>query len=72
MQGYDIEVHQEKIKNKNIFVANCLNLGIASQGHTYEEALENIKDAIELYVAECPEAIPKKMLSPPLITRMFL
>lgn len=52
----DIVINREKLSNGNdIFVAHCINLGIASQGKTTEEALKNIKDAIEGYLEEQPE-----------------
>lgn len=31
------------------FVAQCLEVDVASQGETEEEALANLKEAIELY-----------------------
>ena len=31
------------------FVAQCRDLVIASQGHTEEEAVENLRDALQLY-----------------------
>jgi len=73
-QGFDIAVNEELINGKKIFVAHCLNLGIASQGYSYEDAFENIKDAIKLYLEECPEKIPKRQtqLLPPMATRLFL
>jgi len=33
----------------NWFVSQCLELDIASQGETEEEALSNLKEALELY-----------------------
>ena len=36
-------------------VATCLENGIASQGHTIEEALENLKEALSLYFEDEPE-----------------
>ncbi len=52
----DIVINKEKLSDgKPIFVAHCTNLGIASQGYTTEEAMENIKEAIELYLEEQPE-----------------
>lgn len=73
-KGYDIVVNEEFVDKKKVFVVNCLNLGIASQGNTYEKAIENIKDAIKLFLEECPEQIPKKQeeLLPPMATRLFL
>lgn len=31
------------------FVAQCLNVNVATQGDTYEEAVRNIQEALELY-----------------------
>ena len=39
-------------------VATCLENGIASQGHTIEDALNNLKEAMELYFEDEP-APPK-------------
>ena len=52
----DIVINREKLSNgEPVFVAHCINLGIASQGSTTEEAIKNIKEAIELYLEEEPE-----------------
>ncbi|MBU0760654.1 MAG: type II toxin-antitoxin system HicB family antitoxin [Nanoarchaeota archaeon] len=52
----DIVIKKEKLSDdSNVFVAHCTNLGIASQGTTTEEAIKNIKEAIELYLEEQPE-----------------
>ena len=71
---FDIAINEEIINGKKVFVAHCLNLGIASQGYSYEEAIESIKDAINLYLEECPEKFPKEQekLLPPIATRLFL
>lgn len=71
---FDVAVNEEVLNNKKVFVAHCLNLGIASQGNSYEEAIKNIEDAINLYLEECPEKIPQKQekLLPPIATRLFL
>jgi len=37
-------------KEDNWYVSHCLELGIASQGKTVEEAIANIKEAAELYL----------------------
>lgn len=34
------------------YVAHCLNTGVASQGDTYDEAVHNIKEAVELYLED--------------------
>ena len=72
-KAFDIVVNEEYMDKKKIFVVHCLNLGIASQGKSVEEAMENIKDAIKLYLEENPEEAPKtEDLMPPMATRLFL
>ena len=36
------------------FVARCLEIEIASQGRTADEALANLKEALELYFDDVP------------------
>ena len=72
--AFDVAVNEEMIRDRKVFVSHCLNLGIASQGNSYEEAIENIKDAIDLYLKENPHEKPKRLqrLLPPVATRLFL
>ena len=52
----DIVINREKLSDSSlVYVANCTNLGIASQGSTIEEAMKNIKEAITLYLEEQPD-----------------
>ncbi len=44
-------------KEGNLYVAQCPEVGTASQGQTLEEALTNLKEATELYLEEFP--LPK-------------
>jgi predicted RNase H-like HicB family nuclease len=37
------------------YVSQCLNIDIASCGDTIEEALSNLKDAVELYFRNEPK-----------------
>ncbi|MBI2558857.1 type II toxin-antitoxin system HicB family antitoxin [Candidatus Woesearchaeota archaeon] len=61
------------MSKKKVLVAHCLTLGITSQGKSVEEAMDNIKDAIKLYLEENPEEIPQtEDLMPPMATRLFL
>jgi predicted RNase H-like HicB family nuclease len=46
----EIVVYQED----DGFVAQCLNVNVASDGDTAEEAMANIKEALELYFDEEP------------------
>ena len=41
-------VHQED----DLYVAECPEVGTVSQGKTVEEAVENLKEATELYIEE--------------------
>lgn len=41
-------------KEDDTFVAECPEVGTVSQGKTIEEAAENLKEAIELYLVEFP------------------
>jgi len=43
-------IHKEDDK----FVAQCPEVGTASQGKTIEEAAKNLKEATELYLEEFP------------------
>lgn len=50
-------------KENKIFVAKILEIELASQGKTKKEAVDNLKEALELYL----EDEPKNSLSFPLI-----
>lgn len=41
-------------KEEDMFVATCPEVGTVSQGYSIEEALENLKEATELYLEEFP------------------
>ena len=43
-------------REENIYVAECPEVGTVSQGLTVEEAIENLKEATELYLEEFPLA----------------
>ncbi|MCK5333955.1 MAG: type II toxin-antitoxin system HicB family antitoxin [Candidatus Aenigmarchaeota archaeon] len=51
-------------KEDNFFVARCPDLNVTSQGKTIEEAQENIKEAIELYLESFGEDLPHKTSKP--------
>jgi predicted RNase H-like HicB family nuclease len=40
-------------------VAECPEIGTASQGHTEEEALANLREATDLYLESFPQAVRK-------------
>jgi predicted RNase H-like HicB family nuclease len=41
-------------KENDIYVAECPGIGTVSQGYTLDEAVENLKEATELYLEEFP------------------
>ncbi len=55
---FDIVVNREKLSTgEPVFVAHCTMLGIASQGKDFDHAMKNIKEAVKLYLEECPEKL---------------
>ena len=46
-------------KEEKWYVAKCIDNNIASQGLTIEEALKNLKEAIELYYEDEEPIMPK-------------
>lgn len=48
-------------KEENWYVAKCIDNNIASQGKTIEEALKNLKEAIELYYEDEEPINPKEI-----------
>ena len=48
-------------KEEKFYIARCPELGVTSQGETLDEAQENIKEAIELYIESFgTEDLPKE------------
>jgi predicted RNase H-like HicB family nuclease len=41
-------------REQDLYVAECPEIATASQGHSVEEALPNLKQATELYLEEFP------------------
>ena len=72
----DVIITQEKINGKTFFVASGIQIEVASQGLSLEEALENIRDAAEIVLENSEEA--KKTLCEereevaPMLTRILL
>jgi len=54
------------------YVARCVELGVISQGKNIQEAQDNLKEAVELYLEDRPTA--KRYLSKeaPLVTTLEL
>lgn len=50
MKTYTAVVHKEN----DLYVAECPEVGTASQGETIEDAVKNLREATELYLEEFP------------------
>ena len=48
-------------QEENWYVAKCLDNNIASQGKTIEEAMKNLKEALELYMQDEEPVKPKEI-----------
>jgi predicted RNase H-like HicB family nuclease len=44
-------------KEKDMYVIKEVVTGVTTQGKTIEEAIDNLKEAVELYLEEMPEMI---------------
>jgi predicted RNase H-like HicB family nuclease len=51
-------------REANLYVAECPEVGTASQGHSIEEAIDNLREATELYLEE----FPVKSVEHPILT----
>ncbi|TSC93801.1 MAG: hypothetical protein CEN87_751 [Parcubacteria group bacterium Licking1014_1] len=59
-------------KEKKGYVATSVDLGVVSQGKTIEEAQNNLKEVIELYLEDNPKAKLEIAESAPLVTTLEL
>lgn len=50
METFTAVLHKEE----DMYVAECPEVGTASQGKTMDEAIANLKEATELYLEEFP------------------
>ncbi|HYP39832.1 MAG TPA: type II toxin-antitoxin system HicB family antitoxin [Chloroflexia bacterium] len=50
MRTFTAVIHREE----DLYVAECPEVGTVSQGYTIEEAVDNLKEATELYLEEFP------------------
>jgi predicted RNase H-like HicB family nuclease len=58
----DAIVYRER--EPDLFVAECPDIGTASQGKTMEEALSNLQEATQLYLESFPDAYTPKSVNP--------
>jgi predicted RNase H-like HicB family nuclease len=57
-------------KEGNVYVALCPELDVASQGVTVEEAMGNLREAVELFLESAsPEEIKQRLHTEVFVTR---
>lgn len=49
------------------FVSQCLNVDVSSFGKTYEEAVKNLKEAVDLYLEDAPKGKVIKIEKPSIL-----
>jgi predicted RNase H-like HicB family nuclease len=52
------------------YLARCLEVEVASQGHSVEEALANLKEALELYFEDAPPVAASHPIVAPVEVRI--
>lgn len=52
------------------FVARSVELGVTTQGKSVEEAQENLREAIELYLEDMPKARQELSKQSPIVTSL--
>ncbi len=64
MARRSLEFSSVVTKEGKWYVANCPELGIASQGKGVESALDNLREAIELYLQDEDAKVPRTNFGP--------
>ena len=74
--GINITIREEKMDDKNVFIVNNEDTGIADFGDTLEEAIENFKKSLELYLETYPKKkelfMKRESKAPLMVSRIFL
>ncbi len=73
--GVTIVVREEDMDKHKVFVVNNEELGVADFGDTLDEAIQNFRKSLQLYLETYPEKkdiLVEKQDSPLLVSRIFL
>ena len=71
----NILVREEEMEGKKVFIVNNEELGVADFGDTLDEAIENFRKSVNLYLDTYPEKkqiLIKEEKQPLLVSRIFL
>ena len=59
-------------KGEIAFVSYCPELGVTSQGQSEEEALDNLREAVGLYLEDVQEMLRKHPVKPAHVTPLIV
>jgi len=59
-------------KEGNYYVSQCLNVDVSSFGKSVEEAIDNLKEALELYFEDNDEADSVPLINETLLGETFI
>ena len=57
--GATMELQAVLWKEEDMYIIKEVTTGVTTQGRTIEEAVQNLKEALELYLEEFPEIVEK-------------
>ncbi|MEM0040488.1 MAG: type II toxin-antitoxin system HicB family antitoxin [Thermofilum sp.] len=57
--GATMELQAVLWKEEDMYIIKEVTTGVTTQGRTIEEAIQNLKEALELYLEEFPEIVEK-------------
>ena len=71
----NILVREEQMEDKKVFIVNNEELGVSDFGDTLDEAIENFRKSINMYLEEYPEKknlLIKQEENPVLVSKISL
>ncbi|KHO55259.1 MAG: hypothetical protein QT10_C0004G0046 [archaeon GW2011_AR19] len=74
--GINIVIRTEKMNGKSVFIVNNEEVGVADFGDTLEDAIENFKKSLALYLEVYPEKkdlfIKEETQTPLMVSRILI
>jgi len=71
----NIAVREEQMEDKKVFIVNNEQIGVADFGDTLDEAIENFRKSVKLYLDTYPEKrhmLLKERTQPILVSRILI
>jgi predicted RNase H-like HicB family nuclease len=70
MAGRTIRLTATVTREGDWYVARCIDVEVASQGRTIDEALANLREALELYFEDQPAPDPSEPIVAPVEVKL--